>query len=450
MLTHAPTWAVDLNNRSNQPRIPPNTYHNSVINPDIQRVLYSNLYVKCHTFNLPTEAGARDVKATITDCQYIGSYNWVSDHNDVSIIVPGSPREWQEQPLPFTVPPDVLGHYREQYDTRMRSAPLLPLLLAVNHWHERTHSQPSQYPWHSVDFVTNRNSLRHLLRIFRTDNGGSNGRGGRGANYRRGSFTHPYSKPFRIDIELTGTRTILLNRWEPTDSEPTYINSYGFNFENAFTREAEAVSALDDSGETARHHRINSYDFGGLKMVVRSEIDACIPDDEAEDNDDPTSPEELPSHPSPMPPSPISTKFGLKIIPSPNPPTPQTHLIELSTIKSSTFPVWNAHERYPQLYFSQVPNHYLASHVCGTINQINKRDLHKSPEMLFYAPTAEPKLRMLRKLLEMIQQEVIVQARRSGGKLKSFSLVYRHGRLTLLERVGSRCLPDEAFAMFEV
>ncbi|KXN81798.1 hypothetical protein AN958_03724 [Leucoagaricus sp. SymC.cos] len=62
----------------------------------------------------------------------------------------------------------------------------------------------------------------------------------------------------------------------------------------------------------------------------------------------------------------------------------------------------------------------------------------------------EPKLRTLRKLLELIQMEVIRQACQSRGTRKCFSLVYLHGQLSLFERVGTRCLPDEAFAMFEI
>jgi hypothetical protein len=50
----------------------------------------------------------------------------------------------------------------------------------------------------------------------------------------------------------------LLNRWDSTTSEPLTVNSHGFNFESAFTREADAVSTLD-SEETGRHHRVNSY-----------------------------------------------------------------------------------------------------------------------------------------------------------------------------------------------
>jgi hypothetical protein len=158
--------------------------------------------------------------------------------------------------LPHSLPPDRQGHYRDQYDPRMRSTPLLPLLLSVNYWQEQT--RPSEkYPWHDVDFITNRNSIRHLLRILRKP-GGSYDRRGIVKDYSRGNFNNPYSQPFRIDVELAGTKTILLNRWDLTASEPLTVNSHGFNFESAFTSDASAVSALD-SGETGRHHRTNSY-----------------------------------------------------------------------------------------------------------------------------------------------------------------------------------------------
>lgn len=192
-------------------------------------------------------------------------------------------------------------------------------------------------------------------------------------------------------------------------------------------------------------------DFGGLKMVVRSEIDACLPF--SDDNDGVTVnawTSQTPSISQPLSSNPLSTSFGLTIIPSSNTPTPQSHLIELSTTQASTFPTWNAKERYPQLYLSQVPNHYLASHTNGTITHIDKRNLHSSPEILFYAPTMEPNFKRLRELLGMIQSVVITRARRSRGTRKSFSLVYLHGQLSLYERVGERCLPSEVFTMFDV
>lgn len=207
-----------------------------------------------------------DLGANITNCQYIGSYNWVSDHENLSIIVPGSPREWREQQLPCAVPPDIQGHHRDQYDHRMRSTPLLPLLLAVNYWYERARLQPLKFHWHDIDFVTNRNSLRHLLRMLRADanraagKGGTNGGGAHGGREcNRGNFKYPNSQPFRIDIELAGTKTIVLSPWESDAFEPCLVGSYGLNFEYAFTREADAVSSLDSAGGSGRHHRINSY-----------------------------------------------------------------------------------------------------------------------------------------------------------------------------------------------
>ncbi len=188
--------------------------------------------------------------------------------------------------------------------------------------------------------------------------------------------------------------------------------------------------------------------------MVRSEIDACIPPTESPFEGAFTSPIDnetaqiLSSH---FNDDPIHTPYGLTIIPSPNPPTPQTSLIELSTIKVSKKPtgLWLAEERYPQLFLSQVPNHYLAYHAQGTITSIHKRNLHSSPEIRNSADQMKVKLNQLRELLVSVQSAVLAQVYRSG-KRRCFSLVYVKGELALYERVGERCLPTEVLAMFDI
>lgn len=124
-------------------------------------------------------------------------------------------------------------------------------------------------------------------------------------------------------------------------------------------------------------------------------------------------------------------------------------MIELSTLKQNKS-AWLAEERYPQLFLSQVPNHYLAFHATGTITRIDKRDLQRSPELRSSAHQMQPKMNQLRELLVRIQSAVLAQAYQSFGKRKCFSLVYAKGQLVLYERVGERCLPEEALAMFNI
>ncbi len=72
--------------------------------------------------------------------------------------------------------------------------------------------------WPSVDFVVDRNNLRKLLRWIN------------GARSRQGTF--------RMDMQLAGNRTVLLNRWEQSDRMYS-PGGYGFSFETATTTPVE-------------------------------------------------------------------------------------------------------------------------------------------------------------------------------------------------------------------
>jgi hypothetical protein len=120
-------------------------------------------------------------------------------------------------------------HYIDQNSYRMPSANLLPLIVAVNQ--KQKDEGISPFPWGSIDFVTDRNGLRKLLRWII---GGE-------------------VKEFRIDAQLAGKKTILLNRWERRTREQFTGRTYGFKFEKASTN--PAVGCEEGSG----HHRIISY-----------------------------------------------------------------------------------------------------------------------------------------------------------------------------------------------
>jgi hypothetical protein len=103
--------------------------------------------------------------------------------------------------------------------------PLLPLVAAV----VEQNVQPPVV-WKDVDFVSDRNVLRKLLRWVR----------GTG-------------RDFRIDTELVGKKTIFLNRWEQKSVDYLSGNTYGFNFEKAVTRPVAGCEG------TSKHARIISY-----------------------------------------------------------------------------------------------------------------------------------------------------------------------------------------------
>lgn len=60
-------------------------------------------------------------------------------------------------------------------------------------------------------------------------------------------------KDFRIDLQLAGKKTVLMNRWEKRFREDMSGFTFGFNFEKATT---EAVQGCEGS---TGHHRIVKY-----------------------------------------------------------------------------------------------------------------------------------------------------------------------------------------------
>ena len=106
----------------------------------------------------------------------------------------------------------------DQNGHRMGPRTLLPLIRAVQDVESQSGiKEEDKFDWSSVDFVTDRNGLRKLLRWI---------------NHASGDPP----RDFRIDLQLAGSKTVLMNRWEQiTKEQPGARRSYGFNFEEAMT-----------------------------------------------------------------------------------------------------------------------------------------------------------------------------------------------------------------------
>lgn len=92
-----------------------------------------------------------------------------------------------------------------------------------------------RFDWSSVDFVTDRNGLRKLLKWIDAAPGDP-------------------PRDFRIDLQLAGSKTVLMNRWEQiTKEQPQTRRSYGFNFEESTTVPSPGCE------RGTGHHRIITY-----------------------------------------------------------------------------------------------------------------------------------------------------------------------------------------------
>ncbi|KAA8897627.1 hypothetical protein FN846DRAFT_910298 [Sphaerosporella brunnea] len=160
-----------------------------------------------------------------------------------AIIVPGSPPVWSPPPLPITIPADKGLYSIDPTRLVFPTCPLEPVFRALEI--TAPHLKLSDF-----DVISDRRNLRLLYACA----GGS-------------------TQAFRIDAETAGGKTLLLSVFtgrRVSYAKGTPACGYGMNFEKAFTKRLEC------SRGSTHHHRVIDYSLGGLRFMVRFEVDACI------------------------------------------------------------------------------------------------------------------------------------------------------------------------------
>ncbi|KAI0329008.1 hypothetical protein GY45DRAFT_1280600 [Cubamyces sp. BRFM 1775] len=424
---------------------PPGTESPSHILPD--RDLQENLSSRpLQTLQKPdSPLASHDMTAKAIkpeNVKYIGSYNWVEEITP-TIIVPGSPPIWQERHLPLSVRPDRGVRMVDQNSFRMGGAScLLPLFRAADVIAEE--NADTSLDWSTVDIVTDRNGLRKLMRWLRHSDATSGGQ--------------PL-KEFRIDLQLGGSKTVLMHRWEQRYREiaipPT--SGYGINFERETTSPAPGCQC------SAGHHRIVQYDLDGLNMIVRFEVDACTAAlDPLGSTSQRTKTSRVSHETSVDELADALTGLGVSSSESRNassdgPPSitvitagsqvAQSSVVELVTRSERNVDQFDWNEQYPQLLLSDTPHLFLGVHNRGTFQRIKKHALGSSELQQVETDAALQKtFRQLVAILRSIQQ--IVKTHGDRGRL---SLVCEGGVLQVYERIDnsdSGRLSDSDLARF--
>ncbi|KAH8109765.1 hypothetical protein DFH11DRAFT_1515202 [Phellopilus nigrolimitatus] len=349
----------------------------------------------------------------------LASYNW-TDEKSPTILVPGCPPIWQNKPTPFKVPRDDGTSFVDQNRHRVPKHPLLPLVVAVDYLNPT-------FDFSSIDIVTDRNNLRKLLRWV-----------GDGIE-----------RDFRIDLQLAGASTVLFTR---CDLQPLEFDSgrlgYGRNFEKYTTK------LLAGCEKSTGHHRVITYDYGGLTLMLRFEVDACLHfDSETQTRQDSglykrpiksVDPDDLASALENLS---IGPDNKVNVIPA-GILVAQSSLIEMTTRNGKHLQNgidWQ--EYFPQLFISQTPHHYLGVHESGQFRRVEAHAL-KDDVLSGQQRTQQKAYDKLRALLEKIREMVI--ARGEKGRL---SLVYRIAtrKLEVFERESmASCLPDSWLSRFDL
>ena len=184
-------------------------------------------------------------------------------------------------------------------------------------------------------------------------------------------------------------------------------------------------------------------------MVVRFEVDACIPPPgkyprrSVSNIDDITNSLGSISLSQASSCSPFDAQLTVREGGS---EVPSTAVVELTTRSVNTMKHYGYDwkEAYPQLFFSQTAYHILAVHQRGRFTEIQKRKL-SSDEIKAVEKKAQGDLKKLRNVLDTIKGIVIAHGR--SGRL---SLVCVGGELKVYKRTSDdSCLPESAIALFD-
>lgn len=352
-----------------------------------------------------------DANVKIAGVQSIASYNWTT-REVPTIIVPGCPRIWSNPSFPLTVLGESGEAFIDQNSHRLPDYPMLPIFEAVDTLTADGSCTPPA--WASIDMITDRNNLLKL------------------AGWSDSSCSSSRSKKdFRIDFELVGPQTVLLQRWE----ERPCVWAEGA-FGDAFEKAAAHPAPGCEDSTLAGSSRVISYDYSGLRIMVRFDVDACMLPDAMSSANVTSS-----TLPSPRPPKftngPAVIHAGHEV--------PQASLIKIKTRAQGKTGGFPGSAEYLQLLLGQTPTLYVGIHQNGTFKSVKERAL-ESPEFAYSANKVQPGLKKLRRLLEDIRT-VAVQR----GKETRLSLVCRKGVLQVMTRSGGESLlPGDILQRFIV
>ncbi|KUL84886.1 hypothetical protein ZTR_08248 [Talaromyces verruculosus] len=196
-----------------------------------------------------TEISRKDLQskvdeASVTDVRHLSSYNWL-EAPEPTIAVPGCPPLWSPPKAARHVRKDSGLIYIAQNAARHPEYPLEPLFRALYMEH------PS-FDLESVDLITDRNNIRKLL------------------SFVNPSISRNGLEPFTIHVEVFKNTVIFCRAETETKKfvQPHEFIGYGHEFEKAFT--------TDKIGGSTGHHRLVSYRFSNMKILVRYETDGYI------------------------------------------------------------------------------------------------------------------------------------------------------------------------------
>ncbi|KAL5335500.1 hypothetical protein BJX70DRAFT_401493 [Aspergillus crustosus] len=315
--------------------------------------------------------------ATITDVKHLSSYNWLNASKP-TIVIPGIPPLWSPPKAARQLQKDSGIIYIAQNAARHPESPLEPLFRALYV------SDPS-FEIQQVDLVTDRNNIRKLL------------------SFVNPNLSRDRLEPFTIDVEVIRNTAIFCRAETKTMQYvgPKDFIGFGHEFEKKYT-----TNQLDGS---TGHHRIISYQFGDMKLLVRNETDGYIdllPKESVIAQE--AEPENLSNMLGSLSLGLSDSPISKLVVKEDGQAVPIESTLEIKT-RVSHRPI-NVEEVLPQLWISQTPNLVRAYHKNGLFQLPQVENL--TPEIRKWEEDHQSDL----KALAVVMKKIIEVVRESGGK----------------------------------
>ncbi|KAF5863920.1 hypothetical protein ETB97_009027 [Aspergillus alliaceus] len=292
----------------------------------------------------PTVSTAKKDYSTLT------SYNLLPKR-ERSMIVPGTPSIWKLAPA-CKVKPDSGKYIQDPNTLVFPKCSLEPLFRAI------AVTKPTMN-LNDIDLISDRRNLRLLLALVSGN-----------------------KKPFRINIEVVAS-TVLFTTY--ANSKVNFVQNfegYGREYEKASTWTPRHVRG------SITHNRVVRYTLGGVRIMLRFEVDACMP----------AKPCNMPESSSMKTPSGLTVvKAGRLVGPS--------RIVEIKTGPARK--ALDVSKNLSQMWFSQTPILCMGQYTeDGAFLPARQMNAEREGKLRLWEKNNEDKIRRLIRVLQMIMELV--------------------------------------------
>lgn len=276
--------------------------------------------------DLSVSADGQNHIPAISNCQYVGSYNWVDGDERPTILIPGAPPAWMPLDEPVQLKEDSGTYYRDANAARYSEYPIEPAVRAIS-------AQTASFATEDVDVFACASTLGNLLRFIRK-----------------------VDRPFRFTVEAVGNTVFFIRRENSPTETIQGVRGYGHTFPEAYT------TWEDGAKGSQSHQRLIKYNFAGLGCVVRFEGDGYLK--HLDDG--------LHLNPGILLDEPKATRLDVR---TGGRMVTQAAIFDLKTRSAKRMDQDVLEEELPRLWISQIPNFVLAYHERGTFKDIRVQDV---------------------------------------------------------------------------